>query len=165
MKEKNIVAVNMNEGQKPCELSDAYLAILRDPSLCGQEGSGREVESDSCLCPPVPEYGEVPDYTTNGLNNRAQAFSWTGMEEGDGLADEGESRDASEGKDAKDASSSDKAPGCIDPAIDAAREARDAARPDSVTVEFGTAGVSVSGTWDTSDKSDSSASESTANDK
>lgn len=168
-----MVAVNLNEGQKPCELSDAYPAILRDSSLCGQEGSGGEVEADYCLCPPVTGYGEVPDHTVTGLSNRAQAFGWTGMEEGDGLAmgpdgsvfdgdaseGSGESEGAGEGKDAKDskdASDSDKAPGCIDPAIDAARGARDAARPDSVSVEFDLGIVSVGGTWDTSDKGDSS---------
>lgn len=161
-----MVAVNLNEGQKPCELSDAYPAILHDPFFCGQEGSGGEAQTDYCLCPPVPEYGEVPDRATTGLNNRAQAFGWTGMEEGDGLAmgpdgpvfDGDDGDDASDGKDAKDASDSDKAPGCIDPAIDAAREARDAARPDSVSVGFEAGGFSVSGTWDTSDKSDSSSS-------
>lgn len=103
-----MVAVNLNEGQKPCELGDAYPAILHDSSLCGQEGSAGEVEADFCLCSPVPEYGEVPDYTTNGLNNRAQVFGWAGMEEGDGLADNdasegnGESEGAGEGKDASD---------------------------------------------------------------
>lgn len=58
-----MVAVNLNAGQKQCEISDAYPAVLRDSPACGPEGTDVDTAT---------EYGAVPFYTTSSLNHRAQ---------------------------------------------------------------------------------------------